>query len=122
MYAMAVCAFLHLSFQHEWDEVSTPLASWSDDPFCDDPVRIVAEQKAIVKASELSSRAFSFQGPLTFDQTEQSEGRTDPAACANWPMELTLLRELHRACVLGLPVHESVHPLNSIPAAHTCLA
>ena len=61
---MAICAIVHLYFQHEWDEVSTPLASG---PLGDDMVLIVAEQEAIVKASVLSIRAYSFKGPETFD-------------------------------------------------------
>src|SRR5260221_164274 len=61
---MAICAIVHLYFQHEWDEVSTPLASG---PLGDDMVLIVAEQEAIVKASVLSIRAFSFEGPGAFN-------------------------------------------------------
>ena len=57
MEVMAICTIVHLYFQHEWGVVSTLLASG---PLGDDMVLIVAEQEAIVKASVLSIRAYSF--------------------------------------------------------------
>lgn len=53
---MAICVIFHRYFQQEWDEGSTPLASWTDNsPFAlRSSARIIACREASVKASVLS--------------------------------------------------------------------
>jgi hypothetical protein len=65
---MATCAIVPLYFQHEWDEVSIPLASG---PLGDDMVLTVAEQEAIVKLQCCPSELIhsKIQRLLTLDYT-----------------------------------------------------